>query len=129
MPLNLAAYAPRLRRRTLGDALKHAFAGTTTRSHGREAQSSDINLQHRDIEHASSSTPNQVLEKPLVDITLNRIVRATTILTLGFSGGWSLIPDETKVPVGKFWVTYIVLITDWCASLHLHRYDIHQLSS
>ncbi|KAG6826619.1 hypothetical protein H0H92_015131 [Tricholoma furcatifolium] len=52
-------------------------------------------------------------EQLFVHITINRVCRIGVILGLGCWSGWSLIPDEKRVPTSTTWVTFIVIMTDW----------------
>ena len=54
-----------------------------------------------------------IRQRPVVNLTVNRICRIITIMVLGFWGGWSPMPTESKTPVSATWVTYICIITDW----------------
>ena len=105
LPTEPAVGVPRRRRNatgnpdpeiTLGFPL-HPVNNTEPPLQGNETPSPTIPIQQR----------------PVVNLTVNRICRIITIMVLGFWGGWSPIPAEPKVPVSATWVTYICIITDW----------------
>lgn len=116
--------------------LKHAFTGTTAEpahgltdtgtGHGRHATRWG-DLVHNIIPlrplHGAQALPNVPPEELFIEITVNRICRLIVILWLGFWGGWSLIPDETRVPTTKAWVLFIVIITNGCASVYPSFHD------
>ncbi|KAG6826618.1 hypothetical protein H0H92_015130 [Tricholoma furcatifolium] len=54
-------------------------------------------------------------EQLFVHLTINRVCRIGVILGLGYWSGWSLIPDEKRIPTSTTWVTFIVIMTDWIA--------------
>jgi hypothetical protein len=65
------------------------------------------------LQLSSAVLPDVQPEQLAVEITVNRIFRFLSILGLGFWGGWSLIPDERRVPTTMTWVVFIVVMTDW----------------
>lgn len=62
------------------------------------------------LTHTTAQAPGSQL---IIELTVNRICRIITIMVLGFWGGWSLMPEETKVPLSPAWVAYICIVTDW----------------
>lgn len=78
---------------------------------------------------AETPPPSEPNSGYVVDLTVNRVCRAFTIIVLGVWGGWSLLPSESKIPVSSMWVGYICFITDWYVpSQFLFSYPHHLLS-
>ncbi len=85
--------------------------------HTNDAQptaSESSERDHVDSQHLDYAEKLAAAQRDLIIIlTLNRASRMFTILVLGFWGGWSFMPAETKCPDSVAWVTYICVVADW----------------